>query len=190
MAKNLTAESYTLLLRAFSFDEGEAGEVLSKLRDALVRFFQIKGDADAEDAADETLDRVAAKISEAVAIEDLTKYSFGVARLVFLENLRKTQKANTAFQEYQDETERQKTGEETDDFSQMRECFAKLADADKSLLQAYFTDVPPAELDEKRRALTASLGVSQNNLRLKIFRLRRRLENCVREKRKNNFRLI
>jgi len=187
VAKNLTAESYSLLLKAFSSNEVKAAAALSKLRDALVRFFQIKGDADAEESADETLDRVATKLTEAVLIEDLTKYSFGVARLVFLENLRKTQKAKKAFGQYQAETLlRQKAGEEIDDFAFLRECFAELKDDEKQILQAYFADLPPVELDEKRRKLTASLGVSQNNLRLKIFRLRRRLEDCVRGKRKIN----
>ncbi len=186
VAKNLTAESYSLLLKTFASDEGEAVTALSKLRGSLGRFFQIKGDSDPDEAADETLDRVAVKLGDAVLITDVTKYSFGVARLVFLENLRKTQKAKKAFESYRAENERQKAGEETDDFSPLRECFEILADDEKKILRAYFADLPHAELDEKRRKLTALLGVSQNNLRLKIFRLRRRLEDCVRGKRKNN----
>ena len=122
MAKNLTAESYSLLLRAFSSDEGEAAAALSKLRDTLDRFFQIKGDETPEEAADETLDRVAARLSEAVLIEDLTKYSFGVARLVFLENLRKTQKVKKTLEDYRTENERQKADEETGSRGSRRHC--------------------------------------------------------------------
>ena len=93
MAKNLTSESYSLLLEAFSSDEDAAAAALAKLRASLVRFFQIKGDENAEESADETLDRVAVKIGEAALIEDLTKYAFGVARFIFFENLRKTHQA-------------------------------------------------------------------------------------------------
>ena len=182
MTKNLTAESYSLLLQTFSFDEEAAAIDFTKLRDSLVRFFQIKGDSSPEEAADETLDRVAVKLGEAVLIENLTNYSFGVARLVFLENLRKAQKSKNALENYRAENERQKADEETDDFSPLRECFESLADDEKKILRTYFADLPYAELDEKRRELTASLGVSLNNLRLKIFRLRRWLEDCVRGK--------
>lgn len=186
MAKNLTAESYSLLLKTFSSDEEAAANAHAKLRDSLVRFFQIKGDSDPDEAADETLDRVAVKLSENVLIEDLTKYSFGVARFVFLERLRKTNKEKKAFENYLAENERQKFDEETDDFSPFRECFESLAGDDKSILQKYFDDLPHAELNENRQKLTDKLGISLNNLRLKIFRLRRRLEDCVRGKRKNN----
>ena len=182
MPKNLTAESYSLLLQTFSSDEEAAAIDFTKLSDSLVRFFQIKGDSSPEEAADETLDRVAVKLGEAVLIENLTKYSFGVARLVFLENLRKAQKSKNALENYRAENERQKADGETDDFSPLRECFESLADDEKKILRAYFADLSHAELDEKRQKLTASLGVSLNNLRLKIFRLRRRLEDCVRGK--------
>lgn len=185
VAKNLTAESYSLLLKAFSSDEKEAALAYAKLRDSLARFFQLKGDS-ADEAADETLDRVAVKLGENVLIDDLTKYSFGVARLVFLERLRKMQKEKKAFENYRVENAHQKFDEEADDFSPFRECFESLPNADKSILRAYFIDLPHAELNENRQKLTDKLGVTLNNLRLKIFRLRRRLEDCVRGKRKNN----
>jgi DNA-directed RNA polymerase specialized sigma24 family protein len=184
VAKNLNAESYSLLLKALHSGEGDATALLN-LRESLVRFFQIKGDADAEESADESLDRVAAKLGEAVLIEDLTKYSFGVARLVFLENLRKAQKAKKVLAEYRLEgPEGQETVDDSDDFSLMRECFAELAEDERKILHRYFADRPLVELGEKRIDLAASLGISKNTLRLKIFRLRRRLEDCVREKRK------
>jgi len=186
VAKNLTAESYTLLLKAFSSDEQEAALAYAKLRDSLTRFFQLKGEAAADEAADETLDRVAAKLSEDVPISDLTKYSFGVARLVFLENLRKMNKGKKAFENYRAENAHQKFDEETDDFSPFRECFESLPNEDKSILRAYFIDLPYAELIENRQKLTDKLGIAMNNLRLKIFRLRQRLEDCMRGKRKNN----
>lgn len=187
MAKNLNAESYALLLKAVSSDEETAANAYAKLRDSLIRLFQIKGDEMPEESADETLDRVAAKLGADVLIEDLTKYSFGVARLVFYENLKKTQKEKKVLENYRAESERQKIDEETDDFLPFRECFESLAGDDKRILQIYFNDLPYAELNENRQKLTGKLGVSVNNLRLKIFRLRRRLEDCVRGKRKNNF---
>ena len=183
MADYLNALSYSLLLRTLSSDEGAAASAYSKLRRSLVRFFELKGDPDAEQSADETLDRVSSKLTGNVLIEDLTKYSFGVARLVFFENLRKMQSQEKALKGYQVEGDRQALVDETDGFSQMRNCFDQLTSSDRELLYKYFADMRRSELDEERRKLAASLGATQNNLRLKIFRLRRRLEDCVRAKR-------
>ena len=183
MANSLNARSYSLLLRSLSSDEGAAVSAYSRLRNSLVRFFDLKGDPDGDQAADETLDRVSAKLGAEVLIEDLTKYSFGVARLVFLENLRKKQGQEKALKSYQLESSRLSVDDETDGFLQMRDCFGELSVSDRGLLHKYFADMRRSELDEERRKLAVSLSVSQNNLRLKIFRLRRRLEDCVRAKR-------
>ena len=176
-------QSYSLLLRAFSSDEKAAASAYSKLRDSLVRFFELKGDRDSEQSADETLDRVSSKLGGDLLIEDLTKYSFGVARLVALENFRKIQGEEKALRSYQAENSHHVVDDETDGFSKMRDCFGQLSLSDRELLHRYFADMLRSELDEERRKLADTLGVSQNNLRLKIFRLRRRLENCVRKQR-------
>ena len=184
MAKQLNAGSYSLLLQALSSREDVAATEFTKLRDTLVRFFLIKGEIEPDEAADETLDRLAAKLGGPAVIENLTKYSFGIARLVFLENLRKTSKADQAVKAYALETaDRVQPDDETDGFSRMRDCFGQLSVPDKDLLRAYFADVPRNRLDEERLQLAASMGASLNNLRLKIFRLRRRLEDCVRVRR-------
>ena len=182
VANYQNAQSYSLLLQALSSDERTADLAYSKLRNSLVRFFDLKGDLDGERSADETLDRVSAKLSADVSIENLTKYSFGVARLVFLENVRKVQSEEKALKSYELENSRHTVDDEADGFSKMRDCFGQLARPDRELLYKYFADLHRSELDEERRKLADSLSVSQNNLRLRIFRLRRRLENCVRTK--------
>lgn len=168
------------MLQALSPDDEAAAHAFLRLRDSLVRFFELKGDNDPIQAADETLDRVSTKLGEQVQIENITKYSFGVARLVFLEDLRKIQRADKAMADYGREIERQTATDDTDHFSRMRECFGKLSDANKGLMRSYFADLPRAELDAARRALADSMNASLNNLRLKIFRLRRQLEECIR----------
>lgn len=184
MAKDQNARSYSLLLRSLSSDERAAAAAYSKLRDSLVRFFDLKGDRDGERSADETLDRVSAKLGADVLIENPTKYSFGVARLVFLENVRRLRDEEKALKSYELENSQRTVDEDdTDGFEKMRDCFGQLDRSDRELLHKYFADMPRSELDAERRRLADSLKVSQNNLRLKIFRLRRRLENCVRGKR-------
>ena len=182
MANHLNAQSYSLLLKALAPDERAAEAAFLRLRGSLVRFFELKGDNDPVEAADETLDRVSSKLGQEVAIEQVTKYSFGVARLVFLENLRNTQRASNALREYGRHGEESTADDDADGFATMRDCFSELSEHNKELLRSYFADISRNSLDEKRQRLAAKTGLSINGLRLRIFRLRKQLEECVRRK--------
>ena len=181
--RTLDSESYSRLLKALSPDEQAAASSFIKLRESLVRFFQLKGDSDAIRSADETVDRVSAKLGQSLVIEDLTKYAFGVARLIFLENLRKTRREAEALKDYGLERDREQLADDSDPYAWMRDCFAELSDEDKYLLRAYFADLPREKLDAERQNLAASMAANKNTLRLRIFRLRRGLEECIRGKR-------
>ncbi|MBX7174055.1 MAG: hypothetical protein K1X72_23995 [Pyrinomonadaceae bacterium] len=182
MAEPLTTESFAKLLNDLSPVKESSAVSYTKLRASLIRFFQIKGDDEPEMAADETLDRVAVKVSNNVQIDDLTKYSFGVARFVFLERLKKTEKERIAVDGFYAEKTRFEIKEETDDYALQRECFENLKAEEKEFLRDYFADLPFEKSIEHREILAAKLDISTNNLRLKIFRLRQRLENCVKNK--------
>ena len=180
MVEHLIVQSYPTLLAALSSDAATAPAAFLKPRGSLVRFFQLKSDGDAEHAADETLDRVSAKFGEGVIIVDPVKYSFGVARLVFLENLRKTEKAKKALKEFRSESDRLSGDDALDGYTRMRECFSKLSATNQALLKSYFANLRGRQLDNERHQLASKIGGSLNSLRLKIFRLRRQLEDCVR----------
>ncbi len=179
---NLTPENLTKLLAAFSDNQAMAGEAYTKLRDSLIRFFQIKGDSDPDDSADETLDRVASKISQNVPIPDLTKFSFGIARFVFLERIKLDEKQRIAAKGFYADKISIKPEAETDAFSPLRECFNHLADDEKQILQEYFADIPHPNLLEQRKKMQIKYDISLSGLRVKIFRLRERLGNCLKEK--------
>ncbi len=178
----MTDKSLNVLLESFTENQDEAGRAYTNLRNSLVRYFQIKGDFDADEAADATLDRVAAKLAQNTKVDNLTKYSFGVARLIFLERLRTAEKAGTAQTEFYAQQKSDKTDEQTDDFSIFRECFDVLIDEEKEILKNYFADLPFANLTAHREDLSLKYNVSLNNMRLKVFRLRQRLENCLKNK--------
>ena len=186
MAKNLTSESFNLLLAKFSEDERQAAAVYTALRDSLVRFFEIKGDSEPEAAADATLDRTALKVAADTPIDDIRKYSFGIARLIFLERLRLSQKEKKAAEDFYTGKKVSLIDAETDDYKFFRECFDRLPNAERIFLQSYFTDAPYQKIIETRRRLTVEAGVSINQIRVKVSRLRKRLENCVQIRRKNN----
>ncbi|MDQ2745922.1 MAG: hypothetical protein M3T96_01515 [Acidobacteriota bacterium] len=183
MTKNLTAESLNRLLVKLSDDEREAAVAYTNLRASLIRFFELKGDSEPETAADETLDRTALKVTADAPVDNVKNYSFGVARLIFLERRRRSQREKNAAEDFYDGV--QTATVETDEVNFFRECFQSLPVADREFMQSYFTDVPYQELTELRRRLTDEAGISLNQVRVKISRLRKRLENCVFAKQKN-----
>ncbi|MEP6902473.1 MAG: hypothetical protein ABJA66_12030 [Actinomycetota bacterium] len=179
MPKSLTSESLTKLLSAFSADEAEAALAYTKLRDSLVRYFQIKGIHEADEAADETIDRVANKITQNTQIEDLTKYAFGVAKNIFLEKLRLAQIRTRANDEFYLKNGKSRNFGETDHLDPLRECFKSLYEDEQKLLLSYFEDLPSDELFENRQQLADRQEISLNVLRNRVSRLRRHLENCL-----------
>ncbi len=60
----------------------------------------------------------------------------------------------------------------------LRECLQKFEAADRELLLAYYREQGKAKLDT-RRELAEALGIQPSVLRLKLFRLREKLEVCV-----------
>jgi hypothetical protein len=179
---DLTPEILNKLLDSLSKDKTVAGIAYTKLRNSLIRFFDVKGDSTPEDSADITLDRVAMKISQNVEIPDVTKYSFGVARFVFLERLRLAKKDKIAAEGFYADKISTKTEPEPDNFQPLRECFNNLEDNEKQILREYFADIPASKLFEQRKELQIKYNISLNSLRVKVFRLRERLENCVKNK--------
>ena len=183
MIESPSSQSLQALLQALSTGTDEPSAAYLKLRGTLIRFFQIKGEIEPESACDETIDRVALKLSQGIQIDDVTKYSFGVARFVFLERIRSAEKNRKAAQNFYEDRTTDHEKEDSAGYSAERECFDSLTFGDQDLLRSYFIDLPHEKLVEHRDKLVRDLNISQNNLRLKIFRLRQRLEKCVAGKR-------
>src|SRR5262245_29668334 len=95
----LTQEAFDTLLVAFDADREIAGKKYLELRVALIRFFEWRGCPFPEDHADETINRVARKISEGEAIRDPAHYAIGVARMLMLEIHKAREKERRALDE-------------------------------------------------------------------------------------------
>ena len=180
MPKDLTSESFTKLLKAFSGDEAAAALAYTKLRDSLVRYFQIKGISEADEAADATIDRVADKIAQNTEIGDLTKFAFGVAKNVFLERLRSAQVHSRAVDKFYSKTNTFETPEVNPHLELLEGCFKTLYTDEQKLLLNYFADLPADELSKNRQNLAEREGITINALRIRVNRLRKILEDCLR----------
>src|SRR5262245_60596415 len=84
-------ESLDNLLGWLSSDRDEAGRKYEEVRRRLVRIFVCRGCIDAEDLADEAINRVMRKVPEIVPsyVDDPALYFLAVAHRVCLEHLRR-----------------------------------------------------------------------------------------------------
>ncbi len=86
--RTVTPEAFARLLERLDADAEKAAAAYEDLRLALVKFFDWRGAWSPDDCADETLDRLVAKLGGDVVIEDVRRFAYGIARLVLLEEKR------------------------------------------------------------------------------------------------------
>ena len=165
-AAALTQSSFDRLLFSLDPDRDRAGEQYEVIRRKLVKFFECRTSPNPEDDADETISRVARRIEEGEAIQNLPAYFYGVARLVLLE-------AAPAMQPEEDAA-----GEEEARLGCLQRCLEALPGTSRELLVSYYLGDKGGRI-RQRHQLAANLGIPMNALRIRMHRLRATLEDCV-----------
>jgi DNA-directed RNA polymerase specialized sigma24 family protein len=174
----LTPESLEALLRILDPDRNRAGERYEEIRRRLIRFFQWRGCESPEELADETINRVARQLAGGLVLHsDLYAYFCGVARLVNLEEVRKEAQRHKAL-----EAQPWHPGEPEDDpdprLDHLRHCLRTLAADQQALVLRYHQG---GQRIRDRKILCQELGIEMNALRIRVHRLRRRIETCIQE---------
>src|SRR5689334_22330408 len=95
----LTQDAFDKLLTTLGPDRESAGEKYLEVRSNLIRFFEWRGCSFPEDHADETINRVAKRVSEGEEIQNPTGYFLGAARLLLLEIHKERAKERQALSE-------------------------------------------------------------------------------------------
>jgi hypothetical protein len=170
-------------------DEGTEshGERYLEIRDRLVSYFGRRSCPAPDDLADETLNRVARRLEEQVEIDDVAPahYCYIVARFVLLESLRMRAREAASLNDIRAGLQ---SADAPDEGAEERErtmeclerCLAAGSTAERELIREYYrTDEGAAKLQRKR--LAERLGLTPNSLAIRAWRLRQRLERCVRE---------
>jgi DNA-directed RNA polymerase specialized sigma24 family protein len=175
----LTEEAFGRFLSHLDADAERAGEKYEALRQKLLKFFDWRGAHFPEECADETINRVVRKLEAGETIRDLHTYCHGVARLVFLETLKKPDRHQVSLDELRSVAAPAPYREED---SARRECFARclggLPAESRQLILQYYQDERRDKI-KNRQALAARLGIPLNALRCRVQRIRDRLERCV-----------
>ena len=179
-ARSATAAGFARLFARLGADEDTAAAEYQRLRLTLVKFFDWRGGWPPDECADETLDRLIAKLETDAAIDDVRGYAHGIARLVLLERLRR--QAQSPIHEGADPSAVQGLWS-PEPVRPLHECFerclAGLPAEKQALVVEYYVADGQTKIDNRRR-LARSLRISDNALRSRVLRLRDRLERCAR----------
>jgi DNA-directed RNA polymerase specialized sigma24 family protein len=175
----LSAASLEAVLRLLDADRDRAGLRYETIRRKLIRFFECRGSAHADELADETIDRVGRRLGdgEQVRHADAGAYFHGVARNVLRESwrARRTSPPEPAYPRVAD-------GEEMRAERRLQcldACLAALPPDERQLILWYYQADEAVHI-EARKGLAGTLGIGMNALRIRAHRIRGRLEECVR----------
>lgn len=178
MKKNwsLTQESFDRLLAWLGPGSEEAGRRYEEIRRSLIKIFTCRGCHESEDLADETINRVVAKLPdiEADYTGERALYFYGVANKVHLEYLRR-RPAPPAPPPAPAPSE-----EEEREYECLLHCVGGLSSDHRELVLQYYREEKRAKIDN-RKHLADRLGIALNALRIRAYRIRLGLQKCVEE---------
>jgi len=182
----LDKEALDRLLSALGPDRAAAGLQYEKLRRRLIRFFEWEKAAIPDRDADETLDRVARRLSEGAEVHSIVAFTLGVARFVLRERQAEARRLEQAAEEMAAMAAAPPAETDARLLACFQSCFARLPEEARSLLRRYYGGAE-AERIAGRAALACELGVEQNALRNRVFRRREKLMACIRRCVRNDF---
>jgi DNA-directed RNA polymerase specialized sigma24 family protein len=183
---SLTGRALELLLDRLDADPERAAEKYRALHRRLSAFFIWRGAAQAEELADLTLDRVMRKLEAAVPVVQVPAYAAAVARRVLLEAQGRPARRRLSLTEGRIAAAPEPADPAPEALARrLDDCLAALPAADRELILDYYrTDgrTDGAGHIAQRKQLARRLGVGPERLRARAFRIRCRLEECVKRR--------
>lgn len=182
----ITKAKFDILLRWLDPSRERAGEKYETIRQSLIQVFLWRGCSDAEDLADETINRVANKVEDVAEtyVGDPARYFYGVANMLVKE-VRKAQPQSAPLAEAMslpDESVwRDHADPENEHYLEaLNRCINKLSEADQNLILTYYQWRGQARIDNRKK-LATELNLPPVFLRMRVHRIRLRLKKCIKE---------
>ena len=169
----LSQEAFDALLKWLDPDREQAAMKYEEIRKRLIKIFTGRDCVEAEDLADETLNRVVSKLDElGTEFEgDRGRYFFGVANKVYLEyKRRKLPQSSPSPPPDSNQIELE--------FRCMEHCIETLSEENKYLLLQYYGAEGRAKVEQRKR-LAEQLKIAPNALRIRAYRIRVGLQECM-----------
>jgi DNA-directed RNA polymerase specialized sigma24 family protein len=165
------------------------GERYLEIRRRLVSYFERRNRADANELADETLNRVGRTLEQSgvIATRPPARYCYVVAKFVLLEDFRRERRHVRLDEPW---VPWARTGShsavEPDEAAAIREqrldcldrCLAELRADQRELVVAYYRNSRRQKIVD-RRAIANRLGISINALGIRVYRIRDALMSCL-----------
>lgn len=175
-------ESFDEILGWLNPDRDVAGSIYVQLRNDLAKIFTWNRCPDPEGLTDEVFDRVAKKVHDLrdTFVGDPKLFFYGVARNLIKEipkkvktqvSLEGTERASDPRGEAEQETVIMRE-------DCLRSCLQKLSEDKRELILAYYAKEKQAKIDH-RTEMAQRLGISVETLRVKAYRIRGALEQCI-----------
>jgi DNA-directed RNA polymerase specialized sigma24 family protein len=175
----LTEKAFDRFLLCLDPEAERAARIYEAIHQKLVKIFDWRGARFPEECADETINRVARKLESGQEIRDVRTYCLGVARLVFLEELKKAENREISLDELQSVPVAPSLPE---DDSIQKSCFAhclgELPLESRQLILQYYQDERRVKINN-RQIMADSLKIPVNALRSRVQRIRDKLEHCT-----------
>jgi len=111
---------------------------------------------------------------------DLASYSIGVARMLFRESARERAKLALPLEEVPEPSilPSEPSDSQDDRVACLRQCLAQLSPKNRDLILSYYQD-DKSEKIKHRKGLRRVFGIRSNTLRMRVLRIRQRLQLCV-----------
>jgi DNA-directed RNA polymerase specialized sigma24 family protein len=179
----LTQDSFDALLNWLDADRDRAAKKYELIRLRLIKMFFCRGCLEAEYLSDETINRVASKVSEISKsyVGDPARYFYAVAQNVHREYLRTVRQ----MPRLEDTEERNQSlmvalADAESDYQCAARCLENLPTESRDLVVRYYVEERQSSIEHTQR-LAVELGIGLNALRIRAHRIRLTLRRCIQE---------
>ncbi|HVG22075.1 MAG TPA: RNA polymerase sigma factor [Blastocatellia bacterium] len=174
----LTKEAFDKFLSWLHPDREEAGKKYEDIRHHLIIILTCRGCSDAEELADETINRV---IRRAQQMADTYQgepapYFITVAHNLFLEYVSKRPGRSELPPELPQQPD--PDPDEGREYDCLDQCMQELKPGNRDLVLRYYREDKQAKIDHRKR-LADEMGIAPNALRIRAHRIRLALQECI-----------
>lgn len=167
--------AFTRLLQALAPDRDSAGQRYEQLRQRLLYFFGVRHVTHAEEHADEVIDRLARRLAEGAEVSpSIEAFALGIARNLEREQWKKPQTVDLPWHL----PDKPNAAEISPAVECLEQCLESLDEASRRSILRFYRAEGAVKI-RQRQALAEELGIEANALRVRMHRLRARLEKCV-----------
>ena len=170
----LTPEAFALFLRWLSEDDRLAAEQYLLIRRRLIKFFVRKGCLHPDELFDKTVNVLVRKLQDGNELLNRVAFCYGVARNIWREYTREPKSQPI---EGKDIPAPPPDPPPEQELKCLESCMNALTPGDRELFILYH-EGQGRERIENRKCLARKHG-GENTTRIKVFRIRRKLHDCV-----------